>query len=172
MPLVMKKIYNISGNYTPEEKQILQEMIIDFRTRMADDDPEKNIINKKTHQYSDDKIVRYFKIAMGDLNGGAPRTNYTIFTFAKLEDSDLIINGAMVFALLAEGILQLRNQMDYSDSGLSIGLFNKTGAYQGWAGFFLQQYIREKAEFKSTVIPKGYNSGFVGVSSEFGYRWF
>lgn len=171
MPLVMKKIYQISGNYTQEEKQILQDMIVNFRARMADDDPQKNLLNKKTQQYSDDRIIGYFKMALSDLNGGAPITNYTIFTLYQRNESDLIVSGAMIFALIAEGILQIRNQMDYSDSGLSIGLFNKTGAYQGWAGFFIQQYISDKREFKSSIIPRSSNSGFVGVSSEFGYRW-
>jgi hypothetical protein len=168
----MKKVYQINGNYTQEEKQTLQEIIVDFRARMADDDPQKNILNKKSQQYSDDKIIGFFKMALSDLNGGAPKTNFTIFTLYQRGDSDLIVTGAIVFALMAEGILQIRNQMDYSDSGLSIALFNKTGAYQGWASFFLQQYLNDKKEFKSGIIPKSANSGFVGVSSEFGYRWF
>jgi hypothetical protein len=171
MPLVMKKIYQISGNYTQEEKQTLQDMIIAFRIRVSDDDPEKNILNKKTQKYSDDKIVQFFKMALGDINSSAPRTNDTIFSLAQIGQDDLIIEGAIVFSLISEGLLQLNNQMDYSDSGLSIALFNKTGLYQGWAGFFLQQYIGDKKEFKSSVIPRSANSGFFGVSSEFGYRW-
>lgn len=171
MPLIMQKIYKINGNYTQEEKEILQNMIVEFRIRIADDDPEKNILNKKTQQYSDDKIIQFFKLALNDINGGIPKTNYTIFTLAQAGDDDLIIDGAIIFALMAEGFLQLRNQVDYSDSGLSIAMFNKTGIYQSWAGFLLQQYLGNKKEFKSSVIPRSYNSGFVGVSSEFGYRW-
>jgi hypothetical protein len=168
----MHKIYHISGNYTQEEKQILQELITDFRVRMADDDPEKNIINKKMEYYSDDQIVRFLKLAIKDINSGYPATKYTIFTLTQRGDDDLIVEGAIIFSLMSEGILQLRNQMDYNDSGLSIAMFNKSGMYQGWAGILLQQYMIDKKEFKSGVIPRSSNSGFVSVGSEFGYRWF
>jgi hypothetical protein len=70
---------------------------------------------------------------------------------------------------MAEGILQLRNQVDYSDSGLTVAMFNKTGMYQGWVGFLLQTYLSDKKAVKSAVIPKSANSGFVGIGTEFGY---
>lgn len=170
MPLVMKKIYKITGNYTAEQKETLQQLINEFRIRMSDDDPEKNILNKKKAQYSDDKIVSFLKLGAHDINGGIPPTKYSIFQLYKMGNSDLIVEGAMIFSLIAEGILQMRNQVDYSDSGLSIAMFNKTGIYQGWVGFLLQQYLADKKEFKSSVIPNSFNSGFFGITSEFGYR--
>lgn len=171
MPLIMKKIYQISGNYTDEEKGILQDMITGFRVRMSDDDPEKNILNKKKEQYSDNRIVKFLELAVKDVNDGYPRTNYSIFKLYQMGEDSLVVDGAIIFALMAEGMLQLRNQVDYNDSGLSIALFNKTGLYQSWAGLLLQQYMQDKAMFKSSIIPRSANSGFVGVSSEFGYRW-
>jgi hypothetical protein len=134
---------------------------------MSDDDPQANILLGKVLKYSDDKIIKLFKRSLNDLNGGSPRTNYTLFNFPE---DDLLISGAVIFALISEGILQLRNQVDFSDSGLSINMFNKTGGYQGWAGFLLQQYILDKTAFKATVVPRSANSGFVGIGSEFGYQ--
>jgi hypothetical protein len=171
MPLIMQRICQITGNYTPEEKEKLLDMISDFRVRMSDDIPEKNLLNNKLPQYTDDKIIKFFKMALSDINSGVPKTRFTIFNLYDKDESDLIIEGSMIFALIGEGILQLRNQMDYSDSGLSISMFNKTGAYQSWAGVMISQYVSDKATFKSSIIPRSHNSGFVGVSSEFGYRW-
>jgi hypothetical protein len=169
MPIIMQKVYNISGNYTDEEKEMLQTMIEHFRIKMADDDPGKNILLGKTNQYSDNKIISLLYTALSDINSGYPKTNYNIFEFTQLIDDDLIINGAIIFALMAEGILQLRNQVDYSDSGLTVAMFNKTGMYQGWVGFLLQTYLSDKKAVKSAVIPKSANSGFVGIGTEFGY---
>lgn len=172
MPLVMKKTYQISGNYTDNEKEMLVDMINAYRSRMADDMPEKNILNKKKTQYSDNQIIQFLRLSTNDLNGGTPRTNFTMFDLYSRGDDDLVVLGAIVFTLMSEGILQLRNQMDFSDSGLSISMFNKTGAYQGWASFLMQEYMLDKKEFKSSVIPSSGNSGFFGISSEFGYREF
>lgn len=167
MPIVLKKHFNITGNYTDSQKLILTELITDFRVRIFDDDPNKNILNSKKEQYTDNKIVGLLKVAIKDVNGGSPQTNYTMF---NVPEKDLLVNGAMVFAMIGEGILQLRNQISYSDSGLSIGMFDKTGQYQSWASFIFQNYLRDKAEFKSSIIVNSENSGFVGISSEFGYR--
>ncbi|MGL5718190.1 MAG: hypothetical protein ACRCX2_34615 [Paraclostridium sp.] len=168
MPLVMKRNYGFIGDYTENEKEQLQGLIDIFRLRMADDDPEKNILNNKLSQYSDEKVIRFLYTSLDDLNGGIPKTNYSIFEFIKVSDNDLLVLGAMVFALMSEGILQVRNQLDFNDSGLSIGMFNKTSIYQGWASFIMQTYFQYKAEWKNSLTSRLPNSGFVGIDSEFG----
>lgn len=167
----MKRKYSITGNYTEEQKEVMQSLIDAFRISVSDDDPEKNILNKKTNSYSDDKIVRLLKRAMQDINSGQPLTTYSIFEFATIHDPSLIVDGAVVFALISEGLLQLRNQVNFNDSGLSIGLFDKTQLYQSWAGMLIQNYAAAKAEFKSSIIPKSQPSMFVGIGSEFAYNY-
>lgn len=169
MPVILKRVYQFKGDYTEDEKIQLQIMVDMFRLRMSDDIPDKNILNKCQSEYSDERIVRLLYTALDDLNGGTPKTNYSLFEFITFSDNDLVVMGAMVFALIGEGILQLRNQVDFSDSGISIAMFNKTGAYQGWANFILQQYMQSKAQMKSTIISTSPNSGFVGIHSEFSY---
>lgn len=169
MPIVMNKKYSIKGNYTEQQKAILEDLINNFRISIGDDDPEKNILNKKMSVYSDEKIVRLLERAMKDINGGQPRTTFSLWDFASHWDDTLIVDGAIVFALMAEGMLQLRNQVDFSDSGLSIAMFNKTQMYQGWASFLLQSYMQGKAELKAAVTAKAQPSMFIGIGSEFGY---
>lgn len=169
MPVVLKKIYNFQGNFTEEEKEAYEAAIEMFRIKMGDDDPERNILNKKMAQYSDNKIVALIKSALSDINSDYPITNYTLVDFYKMGQDDLVIWGAMIFAMMGEGILQLRNQVDFSDSGLTIAMFNKSPQYQTWAQFLSQMYFQPKKEFKSAVIPSSYGSGFIGIGSEFGY---
>lgn len=170
MPIVMTKFYQINGNYTPDQLAILQGYIDHFRLRIQDYNPETNILIGKMLRYCDDEVVMYLNTALMDLNSGYPRTEFTMFNFQWLLNPSVVIDGAIIFSLVAEGILQTRNQIDYSDSGLSIAMFNKSGLYQGWASMALQQYLMSKAQFKAAVIPTTNNSGFIGVNSEFGYR--
>lgn len=169
MPIVMKRKYTIPGSYTDEEKEILTSLIDYFRISVSDDNPEKNLLNNKANEYSDEKIIALLNRAMQDINGGFPLTHFTIYEFARTWDNTLIVDGAVIFALIGEGILQLRNQVDYSDSGLTIALFNKSPQYQGWAGFLMQQYMQAKTEFKRAYTIQNQPSIFHGIGSEFGY---
>ena len=101
------------------------------------------------------------------MNNGIPRTNYTVEEFP---DDSLLVTGAMIQSFIAEGILQLRNQTDYSDAGLSVSMFNKTTGYQGWAGFLVQTYMQDKREFKRGVIARS-GGGFIGIRSQFSQDW-
>lgn len=150
----------------PEERQVAIELFEDFRTQVLDFAAEENILNEMEIENSNIRIDRYFKRAIRDLNSGTPITRFTIFDFP---DRGLLVEGAVIFYLISQGILQLRNQLDYSDAGLSIGMFNKTGQYQSWAQFLLMGYMQAKQEFKRSVLPNKPNAGFVGIGSEFGY---
>lgn len=144
------------------------ELVADLREMIADSEPEKNILNKKEQMYSDVRLKFFLKQALRDLNAGSPRTS---FTFEDFPDPHLIVLGAMIFCFISEGALQLRNQIDYSDSGLTISMFNKTGGYQGWASFLMQSYLQSKTDFKRSVIPDRFGAGFYGIQSQFHPEW-
>ena len=169
MSVVLAKIYEISGNYTEEEKSVYKDLIDDFRLAIADDIPEKNITIGKIYQYTDNQIISLMQRALRDLNCGYPKSNKTITEMYKT-NANILIMGAIIFSLLREGIFQLRNQIDFNDSGLSIAMFNKTTLYQSWYGTLLNQYLQEKQNYKDSIIPSSPNAGFVGIMSEFGYR--
>ena len=169
MSVVLTKVYEISGNYTEEEKIVYKDLIDDFRLAIADDIPEKNVTIGKIYQYTDNQIVALMERALRDLNCGYPKSNKTIVEMYNA-NSNLLIMGAIIFSLLREGIFQLRNQIDFNDSGLSIAMFNKTTLYQSWYGTLLNQYLQEKQNYKDSIIPSSPNAGFIGIMSEFGYR--
>lgn len=144
------------------------ELIQDLRQMLADDDATKNILNKKEQQYSDTKLKFFLKQALRDINAGVPRTQ---FTFEEIKEPDILLMGAMIFCFISEGILQLRNQMDYSDAGLTISMFNKTGGYQQWANFLLQSYMMAKTDFKRSIIANTSGAGFFGIRTQFSPDW-
>lgn len=137
-----------------------------FRTEINDANAELNILNGQEIENSNLRILKYFQRAIRDLNSGTPITKYQIKDFP---DEGLLIDGAVIFYLIANGILQMRNQLDYNDGGLAIGMFNKTGQYQSWAQFLLQTYQQNKMSFKQGELARSYNAGFLGIGSEFGY---
>ena len=169
MPVILQKVYEISGNYTDEEKDVYKNLIDDFRLAIADDIPEKNITIGKIYQYSDNQIISLMQRALRDLNCGYPKSNKSIVEMYHA-NANILIMGSIIFSLLREGIFQLRNQIDFNDSGLAIGMFNKTQLYQSWYGTLLNQYLQEKQMYKDSILPSSVGAGFRGIMSEFGYR--
>ncbi len=145
-----------------------EELVNDLREMLADSDPTKNILNKRQQAYSDTRLKFFLKQALRDVNAGSPSTSYTLEEFPE---PDLLILGAMIFCFISEGVLQLRNQLDYSDAGLTISMFNKTSGYQAWASFILQSYVMGKNDFKRSVLSKSPGAGFHGIRSEFSSNW-
>lgn len=170
MPVVLSKKYSITGKYTPNELALYKEIIDQVRVRIGDDDPDLNILNNKMLQYNDNQLVQLANTVLNDINNGFPRTRYSILQLYNNVNGNIIIDGIILFSLIREGLLQLRNQIDFNDSGLSISMFNKTGLYQSWYGMLAQNYVRQKEDIKAQVIPSSANAGFYGIGSEFGYR--
>lgn len=171
MPLVINKSYSIPKQYTPQEAEIYKDLLDQFRTRVGDDIPEENILYKKMQRYKDNRIISFINAALTDINGyGVPRTKYSLIEMYRL-DAALLLLGAEITMLKREGIFQGANQIDFNDSGLSIGMYNKSPVFQSWWGQLMIQYIEDKKTFKSGVIPGSRNAGFLGIGTEFGYRF-
>lgn len=149
-------------------RKILKELINQFRTSLHDYDAEFNILNGKNLEFKDEEVMRYLLRGLSDLNKGSPATNYTLFNFPR-EYRGLLVDGGVIFSLIGKGLLNLRNQVNYNDSGLSVNLFDKTGGFQSWGQFLIRMYMEDKKDFKTSVIPNSFGSGFAGIGSEFGY---
>lgn len=168
MAIVMIRNYEIDDKYSNEEKEILRDLIDIFRVRVADHDAEKNILNGKELSYSDPMIIKFLESAALDINAGIPRTNFTVFELHRKKHTGVLMTGAIIMSLMHEGLLQLKNQANYSDSGLSIQLFDKSTYYQSWLGILLNQYEGEKRDFKASVISSQGHSIFYGVATDYG----
>ena len=169
MPIILKRSISIDNheNLTDAQKEVVYGLLIRFMSRMKELDSKNNIWGTD-HFFSDQEVYNHYIDAVKDINTGNPRTSFSLYEL-KNEDEGLLIDGAIIMALMAEGLLQLRNQVSYSDSGLSINMFDKTQLYQSWLGFLINMYMAKKAEFKAYAGTLQPNGGFVGISSEFGY---
>lgn len=133
-----------------------------FRRQIGDDEKAKNILDNQNFSFSDTQIYGFIKDAIGDINSGIPRTAYTI---AGINDDIFVVRGAIVMALIARGILEVKNSLNYSDQGLSINTYDKGPNYQSWAGMISAQYTQSKMEYKNA---EAYRNMFVGIGSDFG----
>lgn len=172
MSIILKRVYNIPGKYTEEEREIYENLIDEFRLRVHDDIPADNILYEKASRYKDGTIIGLLNAAVNDINiFGIPPTKYSLKQMSTMQCDGLIVLGAMVCMCVREGLFHAANQIDFNDSGLSIGMYNKSGIYQGWYGALLNEYVNAKQTFKSGVIANSYNAGFVGIGTEFSYRF-
>jgi hypothetical protein len=93
--------------------------------------------------------------------------NATITTFPSIY---LLIHGGAIQALKSAGILQSRNQLEYSSGGITVRTFDKTQLYQSWILQFYQDFERKKLEYKKSSNIEGAwgaGPGGGGVHSEY-----
>lgn len=83
----------------------------------------------------------------------------------------LLLHGAAIQTLKMAGILQSRNELNYSSGGVTVRTFDKTRNYQSWITMFMQDYERKKLNFKISQNI-GAAMGF-GIHSEYNIiNWF
>lgn len=169
MPIILERQSNVEGNFTPAEREAYIRLVSSFRLFIADDDPERNILDMKKFSYTDQKVVELIDLAKQDINLYAPLTSMSVLDIYQKNASMLLVKGAVVFALIREGLLHVKNKVNYNDSGLNINFFDKSPDYQSWIGMLLNSYMQERNQFKSSVIPSSANAGFYGIHSEFSY---
>lgn len=140
------------NNCTPEMTMLIKR----FRLKILDLEPMENLL-KGDLEFSDERIEGFIIEALFDINEMTPRTRYTI---QKFPQTALLLDGALVQMLVAQGLLQLRNQVSYSDAGLSVNLNDKSGYYAQWLGQISAKYEEGKRRLKASIHP-----GFRGVNS-------
>ena len=63
-------------------------------------------------------------------------------------------------------MLQLRNQMNYSDGGISVSISDKSQFLMGWIQMLRNSYEQKKIRIKSSLnVERGFEGG--GVESEY-----
>lgn len=112
---------------------------------------------------SDDEIILYLELAVDDFNNAhTPRTNYTLNTFPSFA---ILLWGAVIQALTSESLLQIRNDLSYSDGGITVALSNKAPAMMQAAQGLMMNYERKVEDLKKQL---NLEQGDGGVPSEYG----
>ena len=135
-----------------------RELIHHLRTMLKDlpDDVYRSlntlVEEQRGERWSDMQLLIYLNQAIGDLNAEPAHTDFTIANFPESYKS-CIIMGGMIFALIAEGILQVGEQFSYSDNGISLSI-NLAQGYQSMAQMLLSGYTQMKKDIKRAMRPQ------------------
>lgn len=133
-----------------------------FRNNILDNDPQLNtLLGSKA--YTDTQLKGFIEESWYMINETEPRSSYSLEGFPK---TVLLLDGALMKLLEAQGLLHIRNQISYNDAGFSVNLDDKSGHYAQWLASKATVFFQELRQFKRSRIPK-----FRGVGSPMG-RWY
>jgi hypothetical protein len=123
-------------------------LITKLRYRLKDNHPDLN----KRH-WNDTELEMFLEDAILDLNIQPPA-----FTDFSLDDWEanvpnwkgLIIEGGVIFSLIAQGIFNIGIEFSYNDNGISVST-SRSANYQSMANMILQSYAKKKERMKQQL---------------------
>ena len=87
--------------------------------------------------------------ALDDFNNTPPLIgHYTVGTFPY---RSLLIRGSVITVLESVGLLQTRNQLQFSDGGISVGVSDKAPMIMQWLNMFKSSYEMKKNNYKRAM---------------------
>ena len=147
------------GNLTGAQLE-LNDFVQQVRTFLRDY-PELNRLIKGVEN-SNRQIVWAISDALDDFNTTPP---FTKFSLGNFPSKSLLLRATVCALLESVGLLQTRNQLSFSDGGLTVGISDKTPFLQSWIQLFRGQYEDKKNRLKVAYnIEQGWGGG---VSSEY-----
>lgn len=102
-------------------------------------------------RWSDMHLLVYLNQAVADLNAEPPVTSFSLDNVPEHYKA-CVINGGIIFALIAESVLQVGESFSYSDNGISLSI-NLAQGYQSLAQMMLQGYTQLKKDIKRAMRP-------------------
>lgn len=152
---------------TPEQMERMNKAKRYLRLFLLDTPALNRLILKEE---SDDEILTFaIEMAISDWNSSAPiLPPVNIGNFGSLY---LLLHGAAIQVLKSQGLLQARNQLQYSAGGSSFSRHDKSPMYQSWMINFANEYEVKKRNMK---IHINIERGWGGVRSDYdmiGYVW-
>lgn len=112
---------------------------------------------------ADDKsLLVYLEMALDDFNNATqPRTGFSLDDFPSYA---ILVWGTVIQALTGETLLQIRNRLNYTDAGLTIGTSDKAGDMASVIHSLTAMYEQKKQDLKVSLNADG---AFGGVPSEY-----
>lgn len=155
MPIILESINDSKDTqiYTPKEKELIHHL----RTMLKDlpDDVLRTlntlVEEQRGERWTDMQLIIYLNQSIGDINVEPAHTIYDLNNFPPAWKSCVILGG-MIFALIAEGILQVGEAFSYSDNGISLNI-NLAQGYQSAAQLLLNSYSEMKKNIKRAMRP-------------------
>ena len=133
------------------------------------DTPELNRLIR-TEESDKEMMTFAIEMAISDYNTTTPIIGGCT-TIASYPSLFLLLHGAAIQLLKSQGLLQARNELNYSAGGSSFIRSNKSNYYLTWMQNFANEYELKKRNLK---IHKNITRGWGGTASEYdriGYAW-
>lgn len=95
-----------------------------------------------------------------------PLGQFTIERLLELGHSSLARRGTAIALIESVGLLQTRNQLNFSDGGINVAISDKTPQLMNWLSVFQSKYEQDKTKIKISMNIQGI-MGERGVHSEY-----
>lgn len=119
---------------------------------------------------SDDDLMQFaLDMGISDWNATAPFVGHT--TIGNYPSLYLLMHAGAIQLLKTQGLIQARNELNYSAGGSSFLRSNKSNYYMQWMINFANEYETKKRNLK---MAQNIARGWGGISSEYdriGYAW-
>ena len=151
-----------SDTHIPSASKRMNELVGMFRLYLRDF-PELNRLIKG--QETSNRMIAWAIIdALDDYNTTPPFIGQASIT--NFPSISLLREGTVIRVLESVGLLQLRNQMNYSDGGVSVSVSDKAQFLMGWIQMLRNSYEQKKVRIKSSLNVEMAFEGD-GASSEY-----
>lgn len=128
---------------TPEE----------VRTYLSDSVQDNHLLD--SIEFSDNRILLAMKMAISDYNTMSPATMFQGRDFPSLS---VLLDGTCYNLFKGQVALSARNQMSYTDGGLTIPIEERYQYYEQLMGFYGQEFQRKAKELKIHMnMENGWN---------------
>jgi hypothetical protein len=125
----------------------MNEMIAYVRLYLRDF-PELNRLTQG-YEHSPRMIAWAIVDALDDWNATPPFIG--TIGIENFPSKSLLCRGATIALLESVGLLQTRNQLNFSDGGISVSVSDKAPLIMSWLQMFKQSYEDKKTRFKSSA---------------------
>lgn len=106
---------------------------------------------------------------LSDFNSTPPPLGqYGIEQLLELGYTSLARRGTAIALIESVGLLQTRNQLNFSDGGINVGVSDKTPQLQSWLQLFQSKYEQDKLKIKVSLNINQILGEF-GVHSEYAF---
>lgn len=124
------------------------------------DDPAANYLITG-EEFSNDRIALAIELTVDTFNFITPATSFTLESFPS---KAILLYGALANLYSGQAAMAARNQLSYSDGGITIPIEERFQLYQSLAAQYGQQYSDMSKQWK---IQHNMESGWGGVSSDY-----
>ena len=116
-------------------------------------------------------VAEYIQNALRDFNATTPTTEIMLEEINEVY-KEVLVQGSVIQALIAQGLLAVDQDFQYNDNGISLSVDHNT-KLMGWYQTLLQSYITKKAQYKlnyfqphvmaRTIVGTAFALGFAKI---------